>query len=355
MSDPFNGYLYLKHIRSRWKVVGGALATAAIVSLGAALLSPNRYTATVSLVIEPPAGGDPRAATAVSQVYLESLKTYEHYASSDELFARAVERFALRREVRKEPIEKLKQDVLRVSVQRNTKIMEISATCREPGLAHAVALYLAQETLLLNRNASQARRDELLTETFRAKDAASADLRAAEAEYQRISRKMPTPAAIQDDLTRLATKQDGLSRVALSLEFARDDADDRTTQLQEQMKLQVAGIEAQAAAKQTQLAARTTEIEAVKAKLDEARSAFEHADARVREADTLSSLQGERLEILDPGVVPERRSSPNIPLNIVVGLAVGALLSFLYLTFDYGLTEQRRRAAREEEWTSSRG
>jgi uncharacterized protein involved in exopolysaccharide biosynthesis len=121
------------------------------------------------------------------------------------------------------------------------------------------------------------------------------------------------------------------------------------------MKLQVAGIGAQAATKQTQLAARSAEIEAARAKLEEARSAFEHAEARVREAETLSSLQGERLDILDPGVVPEQRSSPNIPLNVIVGLAVGGLLSFLYLTLDYGLTEQRRRAAKEEAWVSSRG
>ena len=36
-------------------------------------------------------GTDPRAAIAISQVYLESLKTYESFASSDTLFLQALE------------------------------------------------------------------------------------------------------------------------------------------------------------------------------------------------------------------------------------------------------------------------
>ena len=34
---------------------------------------------------------------AVSPIYLESLKTYEHYAESDSLFQNALDRFGLRR------------------------------------------------------------------------------------------------------------------------------------------------------------------------------------------------------------------------------------------------------------------
>jgi uncharacterized protein involved in exopolysaccharide biosynthesis len=354
MPDPFNGYLYLKHIRTRWKVGLIAVIASGAISLAVGLVSPSEYTATVSMVIEPPAGGDPRAATAVSQIYLESLKTYEHYAFSDELFARAVQTFPLRSSGRPVPIEKLKREVLKVSVPRNTKIMEISATCRDPRLAHTVARYLAQETMELNRSTNLAGKDELLGEASRTRDAAAASLRAAEAGYAEAIRRMPTPAALGVELTRLASERDGLSRLALSLEFGPGDPDGRSELRDQRLREQVAELELQTASKQAQLAARSAEIEAASAQLDEARSAFEQAGRRVREVEAIWGLQGERLSILDPGIVPERRSSPNIPLIVTAGVAVGGLLSLLYLTLDFGIREQQRQAARDETWISSR-
>ncbi len=71
-----------------------AVVLAAAVAVVACLVLPKQYTATATLVIEPP-GGDPRSATAVSSIYLESLKSYETFASSDSLFAKACEKFHL--------------------------------------------------------------------------------------------------------------------------------------------------------------------------------------------------------------------------------------------------------------------
>ena len=93
MPDTFDGYGYIRHLRARWRLPAVALFVALAASLTISLLLPTKYTATVSLVIEPPAGIDPRVATAVSPIYLESLRTYEHFASSDQLFAQAVDRF----------------------------------------------------------------------------------------------------------------------------------------------------------------------------------------------------------------------------------------------------------------------
>ena len=61
-----------------------------------ASLQPRQYTATARIVIEPPAGTDLRSAMAVSPIYLESLKTYEQFASGDSLFQKAIEQFDLR-------------------------------------------------------------------------------------------------------------------------------------------------------------------------------------------------------------------------------------------------------------------
>src|SRR5215471_8534016 len=95
MDDTFDRFEYIDYLRRRWRVAAVACAAAVILALGVSLLLPKRYTATASIVIEPPTGNDMRASMAVSPVYLESLKTYETFASSDSLFARAVERFHL--------------------------------------------------------------------------------------------------------------------------------------------------------------------------------------------------------------------------------------------------------------------
>ena len=69
--------------------LGVACGVAIVAALATGLLLPKRYTATATILIDPPAGGDPRIATAVSTVYLESLKTYELLATNDQLFVRA--------------------------------------------------------------------------------------------------------------------------------------------------------------------------------------------------------------------------------------------------------------------------
>jgi uncharacterized protein involved in exopolysaccharide biosynthesis len=48
--------------------------------LAVSLLLPKRYTATASVVIETPPTNDRGTATAVTQIYLESLKGDEQFA-----------------------------------------------------------------------------------------------------------------------------------------------------------------------------------------------------------------------------------------------------------------------------------
>src|SRR5450755_9652 len=93
MYQSFDPFEYVNYLGHRWRVVVLACVAAVVVSLAVSLLLPKRYTATATVVIDPPAGADARTATAVSPVYLESLKSYERYADSDTLFARAAEHF----------------------------------------------------------------------------------------------------------------------------------------------------------------------------------------------------------------------------------------------------------------------
>src|SRR5271165_4011190 len=94
MTDSFDPIEYLEYLRKRWKFAAVAVALAGTVAAVACLLVTKQYTAAATLVIEPP-GSDQRSATAVSAIYLESLKSYEALASNDTLFAKAVEKFHL--------------------------------------------------------------------------------------------------------------------------------------------------------------------------------------------------------------------------------------------------------------------
>src|SRR5689334_8543441 len=151
MYQTFDAFEYVDYLRRRWRVIAAACAVALVLSLAVSLLLPKRYTATASIVIEPPGGNDVRLSTAVSPVYLESLKTYERFASSDTLFVRAAERFHLLEPGTSQSIESLKQRVLKVAKLRDTKILEISATLPDPKTAQSLAQYLADETVNSSR------------------------------------------------------------------------------------------------------------------------------------------------------------------------------------------------------------
>src|SRR5579863_2032024 len=140
--------LALEAVRTRWRIVALTCAISVTLTLAVSLLLPKKYTAVTRIVIEPPAGSDPRASTAVSPIYLESLRSYEAFAASDNLFLQAVQRFGLRRD--SQPIDRLKQSVLEVDMPRNTKILEIRATLPDPKTSHELALYMAEETVKLS-------------------------------------------------------------------------------------------------------------------------------------------------------------------------------------------------------------
>src|SRR6266581_8488083 len=152
----------LDRLRARWRMVAVACGVAAGLALAVSLILPKEYTAVSRIVIDPPAGSDPRVSTAVSPIYLESLRSYELFASSDDLFLKAVKRFGLRRD--SAPIDKLKKSVLKADMPRNTKILEIHATLPDPKKAHALALYIAEETVKLNQAVSREGDQELAAE-----------------------------------------------------------------------------------------------------------------------------------------------------------------------------------------------
>jgi len=367
MPDPFDAPQYLAHLRRRWRLAAIVLAAAMASALAISLLVPKRYTARVSLLIEPPAGGDPRMATAVSPIYLESLKTYEHYASSDQLFLRAAERFQLRGPGQSTPIDRLKRRVLRVTIPRSTKVLELAVTLGDPAKAYALATYLAEETMKLNRQTNRAGDEEMLADAAPELEAAGKRLAAAEAARRQASRRGPMIEAMESELGQLRERRLEVERLALSAELSAAEQQERETAppaagprapdprvrlpllrgRAERLRQQAQELARQIAAQQKAMAARSTEVEALEKEYESAWSRRDQWDKRIREIRGTAGSRGERLHLLDPGVIPERPSWPNLPLNLVVAGAMAALLSLFYLTVEYGLQAHQAEAARE--------
>lgn len=292
MPDPFDGYEYASHLWRRWRLAATVIAVAVVVSLALSLLLPKKYTARATLIIEPPAGSDPRASTAISPIYLESLKTYEHFASSDQLFAQAVERFHLRGGAFSRSLESLKRSVLEVEIPRNTKILQIGVTLGDPQKAHEVARYLAAETVQLDRRINRAGDEEMIEDANRAVDLAA----------QRLKYL---------DAARLRAREQ-LQKAEAARNRVRESGDSRKAELQR-----------------------------LESEYDAAWMAHEEMQNRVRGLQVSLGYRGERLTLVDPGVPPERPSFPNLPLNLVVAAALGLIVSLFYLTVEYSLESRK--------------
>src|SRR6185369_16621953 len=152
MAEPFDAFHYISYLRSGWRLIAGSAAVALVIAVGASMFVERQYTAIAQIVIEPPAGTDLRSAMAVSPIYLESLKTYEHFASGDSLFQRAVNQFGLQKMFGGQALESIKKRVLKVGIVRNTRILEVSATLPDAVKAQALAQFLGQATVDLTRS-----------------------------------------------------------------------------------------------------------------------------------------------------------------------------------------------------------
>jgi uncharacterized protein involved in exopolysaccharide biosynthesis len=334
VNDTFDAFEFCAFVGRRWRVAAIACGVAVLLSGLISLLLPKRYTATASIVIELPGGSDVRAATVVSPVYLESLRTYEQFAASDTLFARAVDRFHLQGGGDPQPINALKRRVLKVSKLRDTKILEISATLTDPQVAQKFVEYIADETVRLTHSASvDADRGPI--------DDAARQLAEAKERLAR-SRSAWTGSASSDATAGLQSSIDATSDVLAKVrrELVTDGsaAEDRRLLLERRL----AELEKAMARDSDALAQRSAHRQAMEMDLNAAQSAFDVAAEHLRELRANEGSGGERLRVIDPGIVPQRPSSPNVTLNVLAAFLFALVASMTYLTLAFALQRHSR-------------
>jgi capsular polysaccharide biosynthesis protein len=354
----FAGYLW----RSRTMVAiacASALAVAGVVSL----LLPGRYTATASILIEPPGGNDPRAATAVSTVYLESLKTYERLASSDTLFEQALNDLHIRQRYPGVSTDLLKRRILEVSKPTSTTILDISATVSDAKSAQALAQYIAERTVDLHESLDRQSDEDLSMEPQRIFDAARARREAAEKAKDQFTKATPIEALDKEVL--LAAEL----RTEVGKELARTRAE-LANYLGQQQAPQPSEIgEHQTGWTQFEITATRSKIQdlesqdrqllqalnvksplledlrrkrdALDAELKSARADEEVENTKLSDVKSLSAARGVRLKVLDPGIVPERPSFPNPPLNLAVAFVLSLVASIGYLAIRFAYDRRR--------------
>jgi uncharacterized protein involved in exopolysaccharide biosynthesis len=356
MSDGVDALEFASYLHARWRVVLLCCAAALLLSGVGSLFLPKRYTATASLLIEPPASLDSRAATALSPVYLESLRTFEHVASSDTLFLEALDKLHVRGKYSGTSIESLKRRVLDVSKPVNTRIVRISATLPDAREAQGLARYIADQTVALTQSLNDQAAAEAIRETQLAFDRAGTRFGNAQRALDDYVAKQ-TDSALSTELESTADLKYQVDRDLgkARAELADYSADPSGSYAREvaSSRARVADLEAQDRTLEQTIASKSRLLDRLKeqhesldSELQSARVQFESSRTKLAEVQASAAFRGERLEVLDPGVVPERPSSPNILLNMLVALLLSLIASLAWLALRFGY--ERMAVARSE-------
>ncbi|HEV3200139.1 MAG TPA: Wzz/FepE/Etk N-terminal domain-containing protein [Bryobacteraceae bacterium] len=371
MPESFDAFRYIGYMRSRWRFICVSCGIAVTIALVVSVIQPRQYTATARIVIDPPAGTDLRAAMAVSPVYLESLKTYEQVASGDSLFQQAIQQFDLRSKLGTVPVESLKNRVLKVGLVRNTRILEISGTLPDPRKAQALAQFLAESTVKLTRSMFSEGDRELLQGIEQQEREAQRRLTEIENAWAQSLTNEPMNQ-LETDLKSAAELRSILLQQIISEEQELADGAEREqhatpSELAEirkessnararmdEARKQVQALDRQSDGWEKQLTARGAHRDKLDADRKAAQAALGALQARLRDARGDAGYRGERLRVIDSGIVPEKPSSPNLPLNVAAALLLGLVLPILYLTLQMGYQEQRASGRRSEFYAVSK-
>jgi uncharacterized protein involved in exopolysaccharide biosynthesis len=346
----FDALDYLAHLRARWRIPAATVALAVVTAAAICWILPKQYTARATLVIEPP-GVDPRAAISLSPVYLESLKSYETFAASDSLFAKALEKFQFDR--RGATFESLKGRVLRVEKLKDTKLLEIAVTLPDPRKAQAMVQYLAEETVALDDNIARTGDRELLADAELKLGVARQRIEKARAALEALS-SVGSESALEGEVQSLAAAKGRLEeqRVDASSLVAENAARGEEASASE-ARARLGALEDGLAALQKNLNARAAALAAFRERrrslnddLVNAQETFATAQKREYEVSNVVKFRTGQLHIVDPGIVPQRPSFPNLPLAIVAAAILSAGACLIWLTARFGLASRKEQPSR---------
>jgi capsule polysaccharide export protein KpsE/RkpR len=232
--------------------------------------------------------------------------------------------------------------VLKVTKVRDTNILEIAVTLPDPRQAQSLAQYLADETVTLNRNANRENDRDLIARAEEQFADAQKRLEGEQTTWREFNVHNPVEALrveIETQTTLLQRLQRDLVEARVGLGDLTGHADEssvaRARAHAQNLEKQEAELRRQMDASSTLLSRRETRAEELQQSLRAAGTSYDAAAGRLRESRAATGLRGERLRVMDPGVIPERPTSPSVGLNVLLAFAVAlaSCITYLALTF----------------------
>jgi uncharacterized protein involved in exopolysaccharide biosynthesis len=332
---------------ARWRFCALAVAVATVVTLAVSVVQPRQFTATATILIGAPAGNDPRAATAMNAVYLDSLKAWERVAASDYIFLRSLEKTRAGGTEPSGTMAGLKRKILRVAKPGGMALLEIAITLPSARQAQLMAQTMAEYTVAQSHAEDDKTGVDLNSEARAQREAATLRVANAEKARETLSAVVRLDALKSD----LQAAGDLNGRLQTEIALARAEAEGYRAQADTVRAggagARIASLDRQQKEAAEQVAVRSARLQAgrnrwndVEAELEAARRGLEAASRRLDDAVSAARYRGERLRLVDPGAVPQEPSSPDILLNLAGALIVSTGVSLLWLTLTYGV---RRR------------
>ena len=226
-----------------------------------------------------------------------------------------------------------------------------------------MAQSLAEGTVDLSRSLATEGDRELVSGIGQQESEIRRNLDGIEATWARLLSEEPV-ADLQSAMNKSAELRATLEQQALSTEQELADAGERqktagesertearkeaanASARLEEMRKQLQTVDTQAKERERVLALRMTHRDKLEADRKAAETSLAAIEARFRDARSESGYRGERLRIIDPGVLPERPSAPNLPLNVFAALLLGLVLPVVWLTLELNYQERSVAAHR---------
>ena len=355
MSQSFSGLQLLRHLAWRWPIFVAAVTAAAILTYLGSQFLPQQYTAEARLLIEPPGGADPRSALVVSPVYLDSLKTFALMASSSELFEQALDELGLQDPQNPQPLSALKASILEVEIPRNTKVLTIRTSLPDPIKAQALAEYLAEAVVQRNQQIQSASDEVRTTIAEQARDVVARQAREIDEKLQEFAAEQPT-AGLEVEVDALVAARTSLREELRFLERRRieglsaghNDLAEKghgsistpLTARIDDLRSQVERLDDEIRDKEVQIAHSKSRQDALESRRTALHAVLTEAESRLLQEKAMASSRGERLQIIDRGVVPDRPSSPRVALNVIVASSLAMLFVALFVALRFGLSDR---------------
>ena len=227
-----------------------------------------------------------------------------------------------------------------------------------------MAQFVAESTVDLTRSVMNDSDRDLVGGLEQQQRAAQARVQAVEDAWAKALGSEPV-AELQSELESSAELRSSIQKDIASAELLIADAADRKQQAQAaeaaeiqketssarariaEMTRQIERIDRRQSERERTLAQRIGHRDALEAERKARQAELAASETRLREARGDAGYRGERMKIIDPGIVPQQPSSPNLILNLLAALLFGLILPLLYLAVEMNYREDRARSVVE--------